>query len=233
MLRSYKGMRILFFQYIYEQYSRLEFTFETDRAVGIAGIEAKVARVYRAEATFGILDDPQERSYLCRSLLWQRAETEQSLRRIGYSHHNHVPSWSWMAVMGSITYMNIPFETVEWRTDIDSPTCAIEALQHGSSQPPNSLSARARKFERENEDRVVFDRPETVGCEILKCVVFGIESAHHQGVNESGIEYPRKHYGLLVQLAPGIGAYERVGVVVFERKVDWYWRNEGDIVYIV
>jgi hypothetical protein len=44
----------------------------------------------------------------------------------------HSTTWSWIAVMGLIKYMNIPFDTVEWSRDLDhtlNPPVAPKAVR--------------------------------------------------------------------------------------------------------
>ncbi|KAH7067808.1 hypothetical protein FB567DRAFT_599457 [Paraphoma chrysanthemicola] len=227
MLKHYKGMRILFFENIYSDYSQLRFSDDTDRSIGIAGIETRLARVYDARAKFGILHDPQDRSYLRRSLLWQNAEASKPLKPIEYPESNRIPSWSWMAVMGRITYMSIPFDSVEWSEDVKAP---FNPAEHEINRWPNQqgyrLAANARNFSEQDGDHVVMDRPlDRANTGLLKCVVFGTEKA------EEPIDLER-HYTLLITPLGPTNLYTRIGVATFERDKSWAWMDV-DPVYIL
>ena len=83
----------------------------------MCGLERRLAKVYNVRARYGILD----KAFLHRSLLWQAEDTEKPLRKINFKDDNKVPSWSWMAVMGPIKYMDAPFELMFWNLDFNSP----------------------------------------------------------------------------------------------------------------
>lgn len=218
-------MKILFFENIYEQYSKLEFTCDTDRSVGMAGLERRLVRTYKTRGGYGILHN-----FLSRSLLWQRED--KSLQRIPYADNRRVPSWSWMAVKGAIKYMNVPFDTVDWNEDkIQSPFRA--ELNGGpgipSVQPVGDLVAVARDLVPGNGGELIFDRPEeTESIQNLKCVIIGTERLDTPADSQ-------KHYVLIV--APlhseeGNTDYERVGVAVVAKK-DIKFEGSGIQVRIV
>lgn len=211
MLKRYKGMRIAFFEEIYERYSRLDFTHYTDRSLGMAGIESQFAKLF-GKAQHGILDHPKERSYLRRTLLWRRADLNRDMTKIDYSKNRRVLSWSWMAVTGAICFMDIPFGTVDWKPDLGSPfnNCG----EFGDT--PGALHGDARDFYKQYNDRVFFDRgreSEWIPFIELKCVILGMQDISGRLLT---------HYGLLVTAAEkGSNVYERVGVAAFERDRSW------------
>jgi len=149
MLKLYKGMRIAFFEEIYQKYSELDFTHLTDRSLGMAGIESRFANLF-GKARHGILDDIRERSYLRRSLLWRRANLTKEMVKINYPPNRQVLSWSWMAVTGSICFIDIRSGTVDWKPDLGSPFD-----DYGT---PKALRGDARDFYKQYNDRVFFDR---------------------------------------------------------------------------
>lgn len=89
-------------------YSRLAFTKPTDRSMGIIGIEQRLARTFKTEGDYGIFA-----LYLHRSLMWKR-EGSDKLVPIEYPSDRTVPSWSWMAYSGPISYVEAPFDRVLW-----------------------------------------------------------------------------------------------------------------------
>ncbi|KAL1609182.1 hypothetical protein SLS59_001546 [Nothophoma quercina] len=226
MEKHYKGMRILFFQNVYETYAQLQFTYERDRAVGMAGIETRLARVYKARAKFGILDHSQEPSYLRRSLLWQNVDNGAPLELIDYPKDTVVPTWSWMAVMGPIKYVDIAFDTVEWSNDLQSYSGSASHTQGRPEQYLEALWAISRPFETETEDIVRFDRSDHRLDTNMHCVVLGTEKAESS-------EVPEKHYGLLVESDNERNTYRRIGVATFMREQAWKTKQVGTEIYIV
>ena len=112
-LQYYQGMKIKFFENLYEQYSKLEFTEKTDKSTGIMGLEKRLVSTYNTQGHYGILD-----RFLGRSLLWGRVPNAMDMERITYPDDQKVPSWSWMAVDGAMVYMDVPFDSVEWNKEI-------------------------------------------------------------------------------------------------------------------
>lgn len=220
MSKTYKGVRILFFEEIYETYSRLDFTMERDRSVGMAGLETRLARVYNARARYGLLDVFNHPSYLRRSLLWQRASKTEALRRIRYPEHRQVPTWSWMALMGPIAYVDIPFDVVVWSDDLESPFNEHLASERDdvANTRHRTIRGAARTFVQQPADEVVLDREPNDSGLVLTCVVLGTQ--HQDGRD--------RHYGIVVSRIDGQKVYERIGVVTFERTQEWL-KTEGTL----
>ncbi|KAI1457297.1 hypothetical protein F4805DRAFT_457862 [Annulohypoxylon moriforme] len=176
----YKGMRTEFFQSIYSRYSALDFSNETDRPVAMLGLERRLANVYAAHAKYGILD----KSYLHRSLLWQIGDTKKPLQEIRYKDGSGVPSWSWMAVMGPIKYMDAPFASMEWDSDIKSPF--EDNSENVDPQLVPNYIVSARTVLREvNDESLMYDRPEDKNDQnnrMPKCVVIGWEEREKEDV---------------------------------------------------
>lgn len=108
--------RISTIQSIFALYTRLDFTTPTDRALGLAGLESRLASVLGTRCTFGIMEE-----FLHRCLLWRRtrsATAGTSVGRIPYDEHAPVPSWSWMAYEGEIIFLKIDTDLVEWSTGL-------------------------------------------------------------------------------------------------------------------
>ncbi|KAK0612096.1 heterokaryon incompatibility protein-domain-containing protein [Immersiella caudata] len=221
-----RGEKIRFYESLYQQYSRLDFTRIADRPVAIAGLEQRMLRDLGARGCFGIFDDG--RSLLPRSLLWRRGKEVGTLQRIpagtGKGDKISLPSWSWMAYDGAIDFLDLPLGGVEWNEDqihgpwsVDGePTVAEEVAAMG-------LGAVVRPFLKEPVDlhdqdeedfEVVLDAGEnagTAGWEEWRCVVVGTKR-----VLKGGRAIPvaeRTHYFLILKAAEGRSdMYNRIGV---------------------
>ncbi|KAM6516334.1 hypothetical protein FALCPG4_014517 [Fusarium falciforme] len=116
ILKHFKGGRITLFQHLYQTYSRLAFSQISDRSVAILGLEKRLLDAFQTRGGFGIFE-----LYLTRSLLWSR-QNDSFLSRIPFKKSRLIPSWSWMAYRGPITYMEVPFDQVDWTTDCVFPS---------------------------------------------------------------------------------------------------------------
>ncbi|KAK4216499.1 hypothetical protein QBC37DRAFT_397678 [Rhypophila decipiens] len=117
-MKSTKGAKIRLCQLLYETYSALQFTKPQDRSIAIAGLEQRLVRAYDTDGAYGVLDGGP--SFFGRTLLWMRnARVQDAMHPINFDVASYmyyrVPSWSWMACEGVISYMDLPFSTVEWR----------------------------------------------------------------------------------------------------------------------
>lgn len=227
MLKLYKGMRILFFKEIYEKYSQLDFTYPTDRSVGIGGIETRLAKLF-GNAQYGIIQDPREYSYLPRTLLWQRANRDIPMEKIGYSKGRTVPSWSWMAVSGAVHYVDIPFAAVDWNTKVEAhlddfinPTSIIAC-----NQPLPTIHGIAKDFAQESQDDVIIDCAlDASSFGHLRCLILGTDSELVEG--------RQRHYGLIVVPTEDANLYQRIGVGIFTRDDGWMESVVGREIYLV
>lgn len=228
--RYYRGMKIRFFETLYEQYSKLDFTRPTDRSVGMAGLEKRLTRVYKTAGEFAVLD-----SFLHRSLLWQNP-TGQPMTKIAYEQDRKVPSWSWMAVEGPIKYMDIPFDGVNWskETDIQSPFEAFTNADSATTNyhaPDKGIRATARDFSfvpGQDTGELIWDRPGEDYDSLPKCVIVATQKM------ESLSEMQKMYVLLVMPLARNknegrnengngneegsVEEYERVGVAVMEKR---------------
>ncbi|KAF5555909.1 serine threonine kinase [Fusarium mexicanum] len=201
ILKYYKGGRITLFQNLYEKYSRLDFSYNSDRPVALLGLEKRLSTVLQTRGQFGVFEQ-----YLARSLLWSRPENT-FLDSITFQDDHHVPSWSWMAYEGPITYANIPFDKVEWSTDC--------LLQYGEETGTNRmrivLKAVARDLELDKldmHDRVKLDEASGFEPSSLRGIVLGKDKKRGSRV--------QVYYVLLVTLSEDgpeqAKVYVRVGV---------------------
>ena len=106
LLKSGHQRTMEFIHFLFEDYSKRGLTEETDRAVAISGLEARIAGALKCQSRYGIFE-----RYLHRNLLWQASDNK--MEQIKYPTRN-VPSWSWMAYNGDIQFIDISFGTVDW-----------------------------------------------------------------------------------------------------------------------
>lgn len=128
--------------------------------------------------------------YLHRCLLWKRSGN--SLERITVFHGPTVPSWSWTAYIGGISYLEVPYGTVKWEEDVVSPykDSHGNGLENESKSKGNipRIEAVAWDFttpskiltigDQEGPRRVILDEPDSdkvrhAADGILKCVIVG------------------------------------------------------------
>jgi hypothetical protein len=215
-------LKIRFFQEIYEKYSRLNFAKEWDRSEGMAGLERRLVQAFTTRGRYGVLDSITDfDSFFGRSLLWQRDEEAVAmLPRIKYVENGRtpVPSWSWMAVMGSIKYVNVEFGMTDWSEDVKSPfTEGLGVEQDGFTvQPVGELTAMAKDFKPKDEAKLLMDRPSETEAKRrhLKCVVIGVEKLSIPSKSQ-------KYYVLIVSPVQGKDSsndYERVGISILTRE---------------
>ncbi|KAK4097370.1 hypothetical protein N658DRAFT_527113 [Parathielavia hyrcaniae] len=167
------GERILYFQDLYQTYSRLAFTEWADRAVALEGLEQRLSHGFKARGRLGILANaafPPGRSpsLFYRSLLWHRGVDEPTLTRISFPPgRQKPPTWSWMAYRGGIDYLDVPFNRTEWETSegVRSPWQPSHArtASHGHMHVDEviELRATARAFTKtwgvEDGVRIIYD----------------------------------------------------------------------------
>ncbi|KAK4496275.1 hypothetical protein PRZ48_012255 [Zasmidium cellare] len=208
-----KGGRIVLFESLYEQYCRLKFTNDYDKPIAIAGLERRLCRAFDTDGGFGLFN-----IYLERSLLWQRdiADTPRLTKIEMPPGREYVPSWSWMAYRGSIKFLNLPFDGIEWaKSEYRSPwtTAPSSTTQNSRSVRDRSTSTFqviTRNFDLDPEEQtkaqsgIVWDGEYAVSGP-LKCVVIG--------KLRSEARLPTQmHYTLVLKQIDQLGTFERVGV---------------------
>jgi hypothetical protein len=117
-----------------------------------------------------------------------------------------VPSWSWMAYDGEITYIDLQFGGVDWSKDIRS-MFSPSARDLTPPTDPNRLSALSREFS-SHEGQLVLDTGREYATNQIMCVVVGKQKGN------AARDY-QAHWILIV--APGdsddvSASYKRVGV---------------------
>lgn len=211
-IKSYvKGKKIQLFQSLYEKYTTLDLSFSEDRPIAIRGLEKRLLRALQTDGGHGVFN-----RYLHRCLLWRRSSKD--LRRIKTFRGENIPSWSWMAYVGEIKYMSVPFGGVSWTEDILSPWSANEATDVGRSdnepEDHQSTEIKAPSWEVEgNYDSggLILDNPSRCQTQTLRYVLVGTEKS---------TSLDRKVYVLVVSKMIGVGEfYERVGVGIVQQSM--------------
>lgn len=205
---------------MYKQYSKLEFTKPYDRPIAIAGLEQRLVRAFKTNGGYGVF----EGSFFGRSLLWQRdiGIEKNNLKQIDFPSRQQylVPTWSWMAYEGAISFMDLPFDGVQWEQyDGEGKGIQWQWRAHGKSDTSSSLSSawtnpswhtgesnevanlvmRARDFVNFqavcDDKRIIYDSGHKPLSErVVKCVVVGKQKSHGLIDETANIE----HYVLIV-----------------------------------
>jgi len=195
LIKASKAERIVRYQRLFQDYSRLGLTMAYDRPVAIDGLQRRLLRVLGARGNFGVFDDYSSRGLLCRSLLWYRGEDTDRLEKIKFPADrsiSDVPSWSWMAYTGGINYFKPEYDRYEWK-DIDPPWSQNTHCERGVA-----LVAEAQEYEHNVRDlfkencKLVFDCLEEPTTKPELCVVLGVEKVNI----EKGL---KRHYVMLVK----------------------------------
>jgi hypothetical protein len=222
-MASSRGLKIRYFQDLYKQYSRLEFTRNEDRPFAIAGVENRLWKAYSSKGGYGIFDDGPGNGLFHRSLLWRRGEDEPSpgLQAIIFptGSGSSVPSWSWMAYRGGIDYFEPPFDKIEWeKNDIHPPWTrgneSARAAETSHRDAGIELVAVARDFNvagsQINEVKIIYDTESNKSDgSRARCVIVA-RSKESKSVSD------KRHYVLIVVSTHQTGTggdkiYKRVG----------------------
>lgn len=167
-------------QNLYELYSKRDFGQLTDRPIGISGLEKRLASAFKTRGGYGVFDGP----YLERNLLW-RAAVDGNLKPIDFAETRKVPSWSWMAYSGAISYISIDFRRVQWTGDVKSPfntDSGDTGKQHweangSQAMPVLGMSKHYRLAATlqlvDLRRKIIFDRRDNSKVEDLRCVILG------------------------------------------------------------
>ncbi|KAM0437845.1 hypothetical protein ACHAPT_002210 [Fusarium lateritium] len=216
-IKSSKGARIRLYEKLYERYSRLNFSKAYDRPIAIAGLEQRLVNAFGTHGGYGVF----EGKFFRRSLLWIRDTTiTEKLEEIDFPSNQKyvVPTWSWMAYEGAITFMKVPFDTVEWEEGKDairspwtySDSSSSSTSWHtGNSNERIDLTAYARELTNLilAEKEIVYDQGRAVPTRgSVKCVIVGRERVRS---NAATLQH---YYVLAVALRGGSETeYKRVG----------------------
>ncbi|KAJ3544685.1 hypothetical protein NM208_g2926 [Fusarium decemcellulare] len=222
---SSRGARIRLYESLYKQYSRLSFSKACDRPIALAGLEQRLVNAFETHGGYGVF----EGRFFGRSLLWKRDKTvTEKMNKIDFPKHQKylVPTWSWMAYEGAITFMDIPFNTVDWEHErvrdpgIRSPwtlrtsSSSSYSWHTGNSTERVDLIAHAKELVNLDlaEKGIIYDQgSRPLGDRDVRCVVVGRQKAGSKEVDLTNLD----HYVLIVASREEYGrdgVYERVGV---------------------
>ncbi|KAI0468300.1 HET-domain-containing protein [Xylaria cf. heliscus] len=230
-----RGLRIRYFQDLFKQYSRLNFTHIEDRPFAIEGLESRLRSAYGTDGAYGIFDDGLGKGLFHRSLLWQRGEDNPRLwfSRIVFpiARRVTVPTWSWMAYQGGIDYVDPPFDQTVWeKNDIRPPGIKSNAVKNKADNSLQNdskmeLLATARGFNvaghQDGEVKLMYDTEKNKSDGMRQQCVVVAKSKEGKTPQE------KKYYVLLVSpLSSSVdnsdNIYERVGAgVMFGRLINF------------
>jgi hypothetical protein len=111
LLQSGYRRTVNFIHFLFENYSKRDLTYTTDRVAAISALEARIGRTLKCEKRCGVFEH-----FLHRTLLWQSSGKEK-MERIDYKNQD-VPSWSWMAYNGGFKFVDIPFFSAAWMKNL-------------------------------------------------------------------------------------------------------------------
>lgn len=195
----------------------MAFSHITDRPVAIAGLEARLCRAFDSEGGFGVFE-----IYPGRSILWQRAPDTAALTQINFPPaQEYVPSWSWMAYHGAITYLQPPLAGVDWCNNdfhlSGTPKGYTSTSREnvGRHWQKAALQVTARRFRLQPTDSasksdIVWDQDE-MPAKPLRCVIIG-KMKSPASLQEQAC------YILVVQEVERGKGYQRAGVGVVEQQ---------------
>lgn len=169
-----RGERILRFQELYQEYSRLQLSSDCDRPIAIRSLEQRLLRTMSVDGGWGILENRNSRGLLRRSLLWHRGEDTGCMTPITFPpSRERPPSWSWMSVSGSINYFPLKWNGYDWQ-DVKS---AWTIQQRVSDREVLTVMTRVLDLSllEEGQHEIIFDDPTYSLLLPLKAVVLGIE----------------------------------------------------------
>lgn len=170
-----KGAQIYLFKSLYADFCRLQFSHITDKPFAIAGLEQRLTKRFADSSGAGVFG-----RHVGRCLLWRRANEVKRLKRIHFqttNPENHTPpSWSFMAYVGSITYIDVPGRTVNWE-NLDLRLTGSSRSTWLYATDPLVFHAKALDFEENSQEygkdwSIVYDNPDEDRAND-KCVVIG------------------------------------------------------------
>ncbi|KAH9206156.1 heterokaryon incompatibility protein-domain-containing protein, partial [Leptodontidium sp. 2 PMI_412] len=208
-----RGAQEFLFEQLYEDYTRLEFSQQTDKAIGISGLEQRLTRAIGGYSGAGMFS-----TYWGRCLLWKRDDSEDSktavLKRIPAPPNTKAPpSWSWMAYEGGMSYLHPPKGLTTWNEKyVKLQLTGTAATSWLYASKPLKLSASLMAFDdqentKDGDYELTYDNDDERGAKEKKCVIIG--SVQDRDQAERGLHY------ILVVKPPtnqgGSDTWERIG----------------------
>jgi hypothetical protein len=205
-VKSDRKRIVEFIHFLFKDYSRRDLTELKDRRVAASGLEARIAGTLHCKSKHGIFE-----TYLHRNLLWQ-ASDEKTVR-IAYDRGQDVASWSWMACVGGIKFIEVVIGSISW----------VNALAFDAERDSAALITDVGKFQRvtlkKNGDRYTLSNLFGRQKGWVRYDVEGVESGRRDccvvigRTEESEKNIGKKYYYILVVLPTREdGEYTRIGV---------------------
>ena len=216
-----------FINSLFEDYSKRDLTYPTDRAIAISGLQTRIAQTLDCQESYGTLE-----GFLGRNLLWQRCGEKmkriryddpkvpswswtaylggikKKMKRIRYGDPK-APSWSWTAYLGGIKFINVSFEDdICWHKDLrfdgKQKDTLIGSLGKFWNCTMEQKEPQYAILDLQGIERgwLQFDVEDSTDIDLHRCVIIGRTG------RESGIKY----YVLVVRSTGSKREYERVGV---------------------
>jgi len=143
-------------QLLVENYSTMEFTFESDRLVALMGISSRLQERFKDHFVFGLW-----RKYLLQGLCWQR-----SSRLKDRADSNIAPSWSWIASKGEVKFPLKNAESITWLLEIVDVDDDLDTLSFDRTQSECKLKVKGLLQNISFEGQVFkFDERKALGTE--------------------------------------------------------------------
>jgi hypothetical protein len=199
-LEKYKQSMTFTYQMLYQRASRLQLSYSADRWLSISALEARLLGAFRTRGGYGVFEVE-----LGRSLLWRRSNKTEKLIPVALPPHQlPIPSWSCLAYMGEIGYLDLPRRGISWSTNIKLcyPDIGEEYQQ---AALPTALTADSWHYDGEKITVVHYDVPSYSERPGQICVVVGVNTETK----------PRAYYLLLIAMLDG-ETWQRVGVALAE-----------------
>ncbi|CAH0037179.1 unnamed protein product, partial [Clonostachys rhizophaga] len=206
-----------FVKLLIQKYTQLNLTKPEDRALAFLGIEQRFEKELCTDIKHGLAE-----KFLHRGLLWQRAGNSP-LKRIKYPNDRNIPSWSWMAWNGEITFLGIYRQAVFWNESLLFPSKGklyVRLRMFRSSIEERRKWTSAESLDGSDNTKRNWIRLDRVDDDLLsaRCAILGIEK------NQGDSLIPLDHcYVLIVQPAASQDEnhsryYERIGVGFIHKK---------------
>ncbi|RBA09665.1 hypothetical protein FPRO05_05601 [Fusarium proliferatum] len=226
----YKGGRVMLVQTLYNQYSKRTFWDSQDRPIAISGLEKRLTSAFNTLGGYGMFQ-----LFLERSLLWKKADDTRPLSRIEFPLARNVPTWSWMAYDGVISYVEVEFDKVDWTNEYSSPFDSGSGARgkwhweaDGTNRPPVLGLKKVRHFKVGSLPRTIsLDTSESRDLKGYQCVVLGKAKLD----DNAGPPNPQCYVLIVKPSLETRGVFTRAGAgVLQEDQISWDCYEAGNLL---
>ncbi|KAM0490779.1 hypothetical protein ACHAP8_011247 [Fusarium lateritium] len=228
----YKGGRVMLVQNLYNQYSKRVFWDPQDRPIAISGLEKRLTSAFNTRGGYGVFQ-----MFLERSLLWKKSDESHTLERIKFPIERNVPSWSWMAYEGVISYVQVDFDKVDWTNEFSSPFDSGSGAKgkwhweaDGTNKPPVLGLRKVRQMKDDTLPQTIsMDVSDNWDTKILRCVVLG----NTKPDGDAEPHNPSSHcYVLIIKPSSDIrGVFTRAGAGILQyNQIVWERYEAGNLL---